>query len=102
MLRLYIASGRERSLRSEVCAYERIDLPHVDVVDPFYPFFPPNSQDYLYSFRGRFSSSEAHYRANWSEPGFGTRAYMDCIPSHSEGGAWVQYSALAKHTECYF
>ncbi len=34
-----------------------------------------------------FSSSETQYGANWAEPGFGTRAYMDCMNSHSEGGA---------------
>jgi len=39
----------------------------------------------LISFRGHFSSSEAQCRANWTEPGYGTQAYMDCITSQSEG-----------------
>ena len=39
----------------------------------------------LISFRGRFSSSEAQCRENWTEPGYGTQAYMDCITSQSEG-----------------
>ncbi|GAG48996.1 unnamed protein product, partial [marine sediment metagenome] len=30
---------------------------------------------------------ETQFGADWTEPGFRTRAYMDCIPSHSEGGA---------------
>ena len=41
----------------------------------------------LNSFRGGFFSGEAQYRANWTEPGCGTRAYMNCNDSHSEGGA---------------
>ena len=30
---------------------------------------------------------ETQSGADWTEPGFGTRAYMDCMISHSEGGA---------------
>ena len=41
----------------------------------------------LISFRGHFSSNEAQTIGNWTEPGFGTRAYMECKDSHSEGGA---------------
>ncbi len=30
---------------------------------------------------------ETQFLADWTEPGPGTRAYMDCSTSHSEGGA---------------
>ena len=30
---------------------------------------------------------ETQFGVDWAEPGFGTRAYMDCSTSHSEGGA---------------
>ena len=42
---------------------------------------------------------ETQSGVDWTEPGFGTRAYIDCIPSHSEGGAGDDgpRQPLAKH-----
>ncbi len=45
----------------------------------------PTMRHYLYH-RTLFPI-EAQFGVDWTEPGFGAWAYVDCITSHSEGGA---------------